>query len=326
VRSLHAFAAIVLGALTMAPLPPTPTRTSRPATLDDFRAGLAAYRSGQLEVACSLFERVVNRQPRNGAAWADLGLCERRRGNSRRAIQASIRAVRHGARRIRLNASYNLWQLGVTARLPEKAGQCSELRAPVGLGCSSALNVCRGEEEHGGNGGGVVYQYVEVLPAGKKPAQNEPGLVVPIRGDAWATTKGCDYAWSLRTPLFERLTRGCIGRGRDELTCDHATRTVLSSATGTTGQPASPESAALVPLATTDRRRARRDAADCLQRHRQELAARSGPICSLVLADPCRGTVHVVCDGPALDEFNRNAELPSPPGHVAKELSLELNQ
>lgn len=228
VRLRHAFPVVGLGLLALAPMTANSTLRSRSAS-DDWRDGVAACRGGRLAAACALFERVVQVQPRNGAAWADLGLCERRRGNVRRAVKASIRAVRHGGRQVRLNASYNLWRLGVAAPLPEEAGQWGELRAPRGLGCSATLNVCRVEEDHSGNGDGVVYRYVEVLPAGKRPSEDEPALVVPIRGEAWATTKGCEYAWSLRTPLFERLTRRCIEHGHDELVCDQATREVLSS-------------------------------------------------------------------------------------------------
>lgn len=312
---------MVLGVLALAPGAPAPALRSRSGVLDDWRAGLAAYRAGRLGIACARFEQAVKRQPKNGATWADLGLCERRRGNVQRAVEASIRAVRYGERRVRLNASYNLWQLGVEAPLPDEVGQCLELRAPDGLECNTALNVCRGTDDRSGNGGGVVYQYVEVLPAGQKPGERDPALIVPLRGEAWATSKGCDYAWHLRTPLVERLTRRCLAQGHDESVCDQATREVLSAETGT-GEAASAEAAKLVPLTAADRRRARRDADACIDLVGQAVAASTGPVCSLVLADPCRGAIEIVCDGRALDEL-KDAQLQSPRGHVADELSLD---
>lgn len=55
---------------------------------------LARYRAGNYEAACEELDRVVRREPQNGAGWADLGLCRLRLGRRAEAIHASLLAVR----------------------------------------------------------------------------------------------------------------------------------------------------------------------------------------------------------------------------------------
>jgi Flp pilus assembly protein TadD len=76
---------------------------------------------GEFDKACPLFAQVTQRQPRNGAAWADLSLCELRRGRKDEALAASWRAVRLGDEKARRHAYFNLAQLGVRLPLPSQA-------------------------------------------------------------------------------------------------------------------------------------------------------------------------------------------------------------
>src|SRR5689334_997768 len=45
------------------------------------KRALALYKQHRYDRACALLSKVVQAQPENGAAWADLGLCESKRGH-----------------------------------------------------------------------------------------------------------------------------------------------------------------------------------------------------------------------------------------------------
>ena len=124
---------------------------------------LRLYKQGRHEQACPLFEQVVRKAPGNGTAWADLGLCEARRGRAPEAIRANLEAVRLGNRRTRLNAYFNLDALGVRQPLPRADDAhsfswlaCGELSLPEPLRCGHPLWACTDFHAPLGSMGGVT--------------------------------------------------------------------------------------------------------------------------------------------------------------------------
>jgi hypothetical protein len=104
-------------------------------------AALAAFRRKDYARACPLFAEVVRAEPENGAAWADLGVCELKRGRKAESVRASLRAVVHGDDRTRTNAYFNLGLAGVALPFPVP-GRCTVWRAPEELNCPQRVEAC----------------------------------------------------------------------------------------------------------------------------------------------------------------------------------------
>jgi len=109
------------------------------------------YRRGDDKRACALFEAQTRRQPQDGAAWAELALCEEKRGKREKARHANMLAIRWGNEQTRKNAYFNLWRMkeGVDLSpfdsLRESANgsrKCLALRAASELACTAEVRAC----------------------------------------------------------------------------------------------------------------------------------------------------------------------------------------
>jgi hypothetical protein len=287
---------------------------------------LSEYRAGRAQQAADTLRRLVQRSPRHGAAWADLGLYEAKLGQRAAAIDASFLAVRYGSERMRLNSYYNLWKLDVRASVPgppvHKLGECTSVRAPAELECRESATICQDDDDHSGSGGGEVLTVLKLAAAGKDPMQDESAIRIVYAANTWISTKSCAYEWHFQPSWFHALVERCIAQNKSELECDGAVRGALEAATAPPGnpQPPHPDFA----LTTGEKRRARREQARCLRRLRAEEAANSGPICVPVLYDPCRKRVGLVCNDAQLEEETPTFwEPPGPrPHYVAREVNF----
>lgn len=109
----------------------------------EWRKALTLYKKKQYDAACLLFASVAQAQPKNGAVWGDLGLCELKRGTPETraaSIRASRLAVHFGDERVRNSAYYNLGLAGVKESLSDDA--CATIAAPAEAQCSRPSVVC----------------------------------------------------------------------------------------------------------------------------------------------------------------------------------------
>jgi hypothetical protein len=102
------------------------------------------YRSGDYDRACPLFEKETRLRPRDGAAWADLAICEEKRGDREKARHANALAIRWGNERTRKHAYFNLWQMEAALEFPgpRDTPRCRALRAAPELECSDEIWSC----------------------------------------------------------------------------------------------------------------------------------------------------------------------------------------
>jgi hypothetical protein len=68
----------------------------------------AAYDAMQFKQACPLFEKVTKLLPEDGAAWADLALCQFRMKKKDAGVRAALQALRFGDERTRKSTYFNL--------------------------------------------------------------------------------------------------------------------------------------------------------------------------------------------------------------------------
>jgi hypothetical protein len=109
----------------------------------DWRKALALFKKKEFDAACPLFESAARAQPRNGAIWGDLGLCEVKRGTGESmaaSVHASRLAIRFGDERVRKAAYYNL---GLASERESLASDgCTVLSAPPEAECSQTAVAC----------------------------------------------------------------------------------------------------------------------------------------------------------------------------------------
>lgn len=167
-----------------------------------------AYQKGQYEIACPLFAELANAAKTNGAYWADLGLCQFRRGQIRASYHASLPAIRYGDATTRKNAAFNLHQAGyevsvdALVKLHRKqsnegnvnAAPCLQLFAAAEFECTKGVRVCFRDLNM--DGSGVYHSSAELLFGQSAP----PGYV---------EHRTC-------VPLDESLAYRCV-LGRDEI-------------------------------------------------------------------------------------------------------------
>jgi hypothetical protein len=119
-----------------------------------------AYRAKDYAKACELFARARDEAPRDGAAWADLGLCLGKLGKRTQAIAATRRAIEMGDARTRLNAYFNLAALRAALHVPEAKVDAESSIAPVpaclalpaARGCAKEVFACSRFVSTGGTG------------------------------------------------------------------------------------------------------------------------------------------------------------------------------
>jgi len=131
------------------------------------------YRSGDYERACPLFQAETRRRPEDGAAWADLALCEEKRGKQEMARRANMLAIRWGNEQTRKSAYLNLWRMkagvdltpfGPLGHGADGERKCLALRAAPELACTGEVRVCAyGRRGLGARGAGHNF-YVKLDP------------------------------------------------------------------------------------------------------------------------------------------------------------------
>ncbi|ADO69130.1 tetratricopeptide repeat protein [Stigmatella aurantiaca] len=110
----------------------------------DWKAGLAFYRAKNYARACPLLLKAAEAASTHGAIWADLGLCELKRGKKAESIRASNLAVRYGDEKIRESAYFNLGLVGVNLA-PQGVvsdGTCVPIEPPKELACAQRITGC----------------------------------------------------------------------------------------------------------------------------------------------------------------------------------------
>jgi tetratricopeptide (TPR) repeat protein len=81
--------------------------------------GTRAYRAKQWKAACRAFKAAARMDEKHAQTQADLGLCLSKLGQKEAAIAAQRKAVELGDSKLRLQAYYNLFRLGVKLPLPK---------------------------------------------------------------------------------------------------------------------------------------------------------------------------------------------------------------
>jgi hypothetical protein len=278
----------------------------------------ALYRAGRYVEACPLFEQVTRARPEDGAAWADLGLCELRRGRREASIQASLHAVRVGEEQVRLNAYYNLSLAGHRIPMPTEQHSCQELEAPAALSCAQRARVCAASRpgDDSGNGGGTHYQGVWFTDA-SNPApvpdalevfredDPEAGTLVDLSAWRWLSTKDCDVNWFFSPPAFERAIARCQRISSVKEDCKR--RVQLSLAEGVEAQEPG------FPLTDREKKEIREASRQCGQALRERMREGSGTLCHIVSVDPCRRRAGVACDARVEWRIIHRDERPTPP-------------
>jgi hypothetical protein len=137
------------------------------------QSALQLYRSGDYERACPLFEAETRRRPQDGAVWADLALCEEKRGKREMARRANMLAIRWGNEQTRKNAYFNLWRMkagvdltafGSFVQGADSERKCLALRAAPELACTGEVRACAyGRRGLGARGAGHNL-YVKLEP------------------------------------------------------------------------------------------------------------------------------------------------------------------
>ena len=104
--------------------------------------GLALYKQSKFAAACPLLTEAATSAVENGAIWADVGLCELKRGDKAASVHASLLAARFGDERVRKNAYFNLHLAGYE---PGVYGECGALAEPAELACNMPAFACTGD-------------------------------------------------------------------------------------------------------------------------------------------------------------------------------------
>lgn len=104
--------------------------------------GLALFKQSKFRAACALLSQAAAAAPDNGAIWADLGLCELKRGDKASSIHASLLATRSDDERVRKNAYFNLYLAGHELDLP---AECGALVGAPELACQAPAFACSTE-------------------------------------------------------------------------------------------------------------------------------------------------------------------------------------
>lgn len=104
--------------------------------------GLALFKQSKFRAACALLSQAATAEPDNGAIWADLGLCELKRGDKASSLHASLLATRSDDPRVRKNAYFNLYLAGRAVDLP---AECSVLAEAPELACQTPAFACSSE-------------------------------------------------------------------------------------------------------------------------------------------------------------------------------------
>lgn len=171
------------------------------------------YEAKRYEEACPLFEKLATEAKSDGARWADLGLCEFRRGRVDAGVRASLLAVRYGDAATRKNAYFHLDRAGVRAQLPmDTPGDeivCRAIPAAPPFECEAELQACLVPWQNYGSGGGTTgtslvfatdaesLAYWKTLPSWERDRAAGADNAVQLRREEEKLCGWCyDHAWS----------------------------------------------------------------------------------------------------------------------------------
>jgi|GEM_PF-2373087 len=274
---------------------------------EQWRKALTLYKKKQYDAACPLFASVAQSQPKNGAVWGDLGVCELKRGVLDASIHASRLAVRFGDERVRKSAYYNLVLAGATERLPDDA--CATISAPSEAACVQSAAVCT---KSWSGSGSVIHTFGKVaffarnlalaeqlrdaLPELDPPAEAiQTGIALSEGSDDTCSSWCGANAWqSVDSSLImkhalacEQKKQGplsgpsdlCVSRGKRCGDIVECAQTVLSHTS---------DSASVA-------QEWQRLLGICVKDCSDGASATPPTTCSVVHVDPCRGRVGVVC-------------------------------
>jgi hypothetical protein len=125
---------------------------------------LELYRAGKLDEACPAFQKMAEEKRNDGAAWADLGLCELKRGHLSEGRAATARALHYGNKKVRAGAAFN-WSRYVKDE-PATEG-CAWAEPEPGLECAKRYWACADRESNMGIGRDPANWYtVQLLALG----------------------------------------------------------------------------------------------------------------------------------------------------------------
>jgi hypothetical protein len=193
-----------------------------------------AYRGKRYAAACPLYQRLVELQPDDPPAMADLAVCLQRLGRSADAVAANQKAIALGARTeqsdygdepTRRHAYYNLAKLGEVVKLPP--GRCGKL-APA-PGCERSLWACAADGRADWRAGGSDWSTVRVgvsqdeaeIDADEHPEAIMPSLGLTGVGDAdsWARIRNFVLRATSVDILREKKDETlCLGDASDDCT------------------------------------------------------------------------------------------------------------
>jgi len=160
--------------------------------------GLELYKQSKFAAACPLFARAAASAPENGAIWADLGLCELRRGDRPASIHASLLAARFGNERVRKNAYFNLYLAGYALELPEECAALGD--PPTELACDAPAFACTADwhaygSAEGTNGAVAVFaSSANEARAGRNDMTSSAGASGP-GAVALSEARLCFHTW-----------------------------------------------------------------------------------------------------------------------------------
>lgn len=282
------------------------------------------YRAGHYKEACEKFKLATDLAPKNGAIWADLGLCLQKQGRKQQALEADHRALVHGDPRTRRNVYFNLSRLETRVDLPP-VDKCGPLAAAPG--CKESLNACTFRWMQNGSHGGIeglgvrIGRTPEAAKAGESECARETVPAIPrglelhepwgdneclsdilLEADEW--TGGIvenDYEWNcersdaVRDEAIVCLTRtpGCSDSMRPcELNNSECFREACARQTRSPSAEVKKEQKRLL--------EAFRAAQRAQERYLKEQAIKI--TCHVVAANACAGVVGVTCQDGTIDE------------------------
>jgi hypothetical protein len=182
------------------------TAAANPESLD--QQALRLFKAKKYKEACPLFRQIAE-QRKTGTAWADLGLCELRRGDEKEGRLATLRAFRAGNDLDRQHAAFNWDSFHIepalalrTDDLHQHDGEirgCRWLTKPdeeKALGCDQGIWAC--------------VEVQEISPAGREPACGEQSSAVAALGTSPATLKNAEAAFRAQKLFsYPREGPGC---------------------------------------------------------------------------------------------------------------------
>jgi hypothetical protein len=111
-----------------------------PGPREAWRRGLVLLKQKKFDAACELIASAANAEQTTATIWADLGLCELKRGHADAAVHASLLAARFGDERTRKNAYFNLNLASYEVDIPGEA--CGPVSVAPEAACTAPLFAC----------------------------------------------------------------------------------------------------------------------------------------------------------------------------------------